>query len=183
MDLRHVNKFLKSMGVRYETLKRLQVMSRPGDWAISFDLADGFHACSIAEKDRKYLTFQLQGQLYRAAVLPFGLQSSPSVFCQIMTVLTRLLRSPGVPVSVNHLSPIQWLELRDRFLRRPSVNYQGTRCLPFMDDYLALFPSREEALKGREVIVRVLDFLGLSRQPSKCVWEPTQTIYHLGFDL
>ena len=183
VDLRHLNTFLKTMSVKYETLKRLQMLSRPGDWAISFDLADGFMACSIAPEDRRYLTVMIQGKLYRACVLPFGLSSSPSVFCQIMQVLTRLLRNPNVALSKDQLSPSEWLGLRDQLLRRPPVSYSGMRCLPFMDDYLALFTSKEEAERGKEVIERVLDFLGLKRQPSKCVWEPTQTLYHLGFDL
>lgn len=169
--------------MKYETLKRLQLMSRPGDWAISFDLADGFTACSIAEEDRQYLTFMLQGKLYRAAVLPFGLSSSPSVFCQIMQVLTRLLRNPNVALSRDQFSPAHWLRTRDQLLQRDPVDYPGMRTLPFLDDYLALFSTREEALKGREVIRRVLDFLGLEPQEAKCVWEPTQSLYHLGIDL
>jgi hypothetical protein len=181
--LRHVNSFLLAMGVKYETLKRLQFMSRPGDWAISFDLSDGFHACNIAEDDRKYLTFELQGRLYRAAVLPFGLSSSPAVFCKIMQVLTRLLRSPETALRRDQMSPAHWLALRDRLMRRTPVPYRGMRTLPFMDDYLALFPTRAAALEGREVIDRILDFLGLDRQAAKCVWEPTQTLQHLGFDL
>ena len=183
VDLRHLNTFLTDMGVKYETLKRLQMLSRPGDWAISFDLADGFMCCSVAEEDRKYMTFMLQGKLYRTTVLPFGLKSSPAVFCKIMETLTRLLRSPDVALDPKTASPAQWLELRDQMLRRKPITYRGMRTLPFLDDYLALFESRSAALKGRQVIERVLDFLGLERQPKKCVWEPTQTLYHLGFDL
>ena len=171
------------MGVTYETLKRLQLISRPGDWAISFDLADGFHAVSIAPEDRKYLTIQLQGQYYQLAVLPFGLSQSPAVFCRCMRVLTRLLRNPETPLRRDDMSPAHWLSMRDKLLQRPAVGYTGMRTLPFCDDYLALFSSREAAKEGRTIIDRVLDFLGLDRQPSKGVWEPTQTLYHLGFDI
>ena len=168
LDLRHINTFLRDMGVRYETLKRLQFMSRPGDWAISFDLADGFHAVNIHEDDRCYLTFSLQGKLYRANVLPFGLSASPAVFCKVMSVLTRLLRSPGVPQRKEDLAPAHWLKLRDLLLQREPVDWAqgGMRTLPFCDDYLALFHSRAAALRGRERIDRILDFLGLARQPS-----------------
>ena len=183
VDLRHLNTFLRDMGVKYETLKRLQVMSRPGDWALSFDLADGFHCCSIANDDRPYLTFMLQGQLYRCTVLPFGLSCSPAVFCQTMETLTRLLRSPDVALKPDQLSPAQWLQLRDRLMRRRPVTYSGQRCLPFVDDYLILFSSRAAAFEGRVVIDRALEFLGLERQLGKGDWEPTQTLYHLGFDL
>ena len=183
VDLRHVNSFLLDMGMKYETLKRLRFLSRPGDWAISFDLSDGFHAINVAEEDRKYLTFSLQGRLMRFAVLPFGLSSSPAVFCKCMATLTRLLRSPEVSTCRADLSPAQWLKLRDRLLSRPLLNYSGLRTLPFCDDYLCLVGNREAALLGRELIDRILDFLGLDRNPGKGVWEPTQTLRHLGIDL
>ena len=57
------------------------------------------------------------------------------------------------------------------------------RTLPFCDDYLFLFASREAALKGGEIVRRILDFLGLAPSPSKCTWEPTQQILHLGLNL
>ena len=152
LDLRHVNSFLVHMGVKYETLKRLQLLSRPNDWAVSFDISDGFHCCQIAPEHRQYLTFQLQGKLYRACVLPFGLSSSPAVFTKIMAVLTRLLRNPTVPTTRDQLSPAHWLRLRDQLLRRTPVEIQGCRMLPFMDDFLALYSSRLEALRGRELI-------------------------------
>ena len=166
------------MGVSFETLKRLQLMSRPGDRAISFDLCDGFHAVSIASEDRKYLTIQLHGVYYQVAVLPFGLSQSPAVFCRCMRVLTRLLRNPETPLRRDDMSPAHWMSLCDKLLQRQPVDFTGIRTLPFCDNYLALFSSREAAIamEGRTI-------LGLDRQPSKCVWEPTQTLYHLGFDI
>jgi hypothetical protein len=88
-----------------------------------------------------------------------------------------------VPLTLDQLAPSHWLALRDQLLSRPAVDYSGMRTLPFMDDYLCLFSSREAATRGKVLIDRVVDFLGLARQPGKCVWEPTQTLYHLGFDL
>eukprot|EP01047_Picozoa_sp_COSAG01_P051647 COSAG01_NODE_5353_length_4315_cov_32.988852_1_plen_51_part_10 len=51
--------------------------------------------------------------------------------------------------------------------------------MPFCDDYLFLFRSREAALAGRRQIERTCAWLGLALSPTKCVWEPTQCIDHL----
>ena len=49
-----------------------------------------------------------------------------------------------------------------------------------MDDYLALFPSQEEAVRGAVQMKTTLAFLGLEANPKKCVWTPTQELQHLG---
>lgn len=97
IDLRPVNKYCGDFDLRFETLKTLQYLARPNDWAIAFDLADGYHAVSVHPEHRKYMTFRLNGKLYSASALPFGWNGSPATFCRIMRVLTRLLRAPDVP--------------------------------------------------------------------------------------
>ena len=171
------------MGVKFETLKRLQYLSRPGDWALSMDIEDGFHCCSVHQEDRKFMTFNFQGTLIRHAVLPFGWTGSPHVFVKIMSVLTRLLRSPDVPARLGDISPAVWLELRDKILGRSELKYTSLRTLPFCDDYLQLFRTRADAILGREQIQRTLDFLGLAASPTKCIWEPTQPLVHLGLEI
>lgn len=86
------------MGVKYETLKRLRYLARPGDWCIAIDVEDGFHAVAIAPEHRCYMTFSLQGKLYRHAILPFGWNCSPAIFCRVMKVFTRLIRAPDLSV-------------------------------------------------------------------------------------
>lgn len=148
------------------------------------DVADGFHAVSVAPAHRCYFTFRLQGQLYQHAVLPFGWSGSPAVFCRVMTVLTRLLRSPSAPARRDMMSPAHWLAARDQLLKRVVVKYSGARTLPYMDDYLLLYPSQAAALNGKVLVHRVLDFLGLSPAgDDKCVWTPTQRLIFLGLEI
>ena len=52
--------------------------------------------------------------------------------------------------------------------------------LPYLDDFFFVFESREQALAGAEWIRQVIAFLGLAWHPTKCEWEPTQSVQHLG---
>ena len=98
LDLRPLNLYCRDHKMSMESLKSLTAMGlRPESLMFSWDLQDGFHCCGIAKEDRKYMTFHLLGQLHQIAAVPFGWTSSPYVFGQIMAVLVRLLRGPGLP--------------------------------------------------------------------------------------
>ena len=169
------------MSEKFETLKSVRHLARPEDWMISFDLEDGYHAIGIHPKHQKYMTFSLNGQLYSCASLPFGWSGSPAVFCRVMKVLTQTLRSPDlVPTARGPNTPEPSGGLLHMLKRRGVSSPQQLRILPYMDDYLAFFPSREEALRGRRQIELTLEYLGLSRNPKKGDWEPTQRLNHLG---
>ena len=53
MHFDKLNKETLKSAFRYETLKSLRHLAKKGDWAISFDLEDGFHAILIHPDDRK----------------------------------------------------------------------------------------------------------------------------------
>ena len=96
VDLRHLNSFCPAWTTRFETLKDVSRIARPGDWMLSFDLEDGYHAVGIHPESQSYMTFSIQGQLYSCCSLPFGWSGSPAVFCTVMKVSTRALRSPDL---------------------------------------------------------------------------------------
>ena len=52
-----------------------------------------------------------------------------------------------------------------------------------MDDFLVLCSSREEALKARAQVEKLMDNLGLRRNETKGVWEPGQVLEHLGLEV
>ena len=56
----------------------------------------------------------------------------------------------------------------------------GARVLPYLDDFLFVFASREQAALGARWVRESIEFLGLSCHPTKCQWEPSQSVYHLG---
>ena len=87
----------KADGYKMETLKNLKYLARKGDWMLSADLQDGFHALGIHEDHTKFMSFQIGGRTYCYQVLPFGWTESPRCFCRLMETLTRALRSPDLP--------------------------------------------------------------------------------------
>ncbi|EFJ39404.1 hypothetical protein VOLCADRAFT_101016 [Volvox carteri f. nagariensis] len=56
----------------------------------------------------------------------------------------------------------------------------GARVLPYLDDFLIMFTSEEQARFCARWVREMIEFLGLSCHPTKCQWEPSQSVYHLG---
>jgi hypothetical protein len=73
--------------------------------------------------------------------------------------------------------------LRDLVPRFNLLMQKGLRVLPYVDDFGFFFATKEEALEGREYITAILSLLGLSRNLTKGVWEPTQMMEHLGMGI
>ena len=57
------------------------------------------------------------------------------------------------------------------------------RCLAYLDDFLLLFGSREEAAAGAAATRALLAELGLSWADEKCSWEGVQCLEHLGMEV
>ena len=188
IDLRHLNNYCKNFGLKLETLKRLRYLGRKNDWMFSFDLADGYYALGIAQEHRDYFSFALRNagvlhtdttqdseRIVRLAGLPMGWCLSPWFFVQLMQVVVRHLRAPLCTRAQARRQPSR------RYLR--NQRWKGARMLPFMDDYLFLCSTREEALELRERVDELLMQLGLARNPAKGQWEPVQVITHLGLEI
>ena len=193
-DGRHLNGFTRQRSFKFETLKSLRTLARKGDWMLQVDLADGFHALGIFEGHQRYMSWQcaVTGKTYVYQVLPFGWKLSPYCFCRAMDTLTRVLRSPDVSVAGRGTAEELLAAIKREFAEsrhlagRPRSSpasweaVQRIRLLPYMDDLLALFQSRDDALRGAVQMRATLRFLGLSPNERKCVWEPTQELVHLG---
>ena len=195
VDLRPTNSFCRGASCKYETLRVLQRLARKGDWMVSFDLKDGYHAIGVHRDFRRFMTFALPPppgnpdappRYVRCAALPFGWLLSPYVFTKVMRVMVRMLRSPGAP-SLARLrrsaASGRALVLRlSRGHSRPPSLY-GMRVLPYVDDFLLIAATRRDAFRCRERAQQVLDYLGITRHPEKGWWEPTQRLEHLGLDV
>ena len=144
----------------------------------SFDLQDGYYGFQIHRDFQKYFTILVDGEYLQFTALPMGWNWSPYVFVKAMKVLVQMLRSPDAPLS----GVIQ--RSRDSVrLRTAKHKIRGLRVLPYMDDFLVLAKTKEEAFRARERVQWVLDNLGLRRNPTKGVWEPGQVVEHLGLEV
>lgn len=205
-DLRPVNKFCRPMRCKYETLKVLSRLARKGDWMFSWDLKDGYHSVGVHRDSRRYMTFAVAPPLgsppgtppryIRAAAIPFGWNASPYIFTKVMRVMVQQLRSPTAPtLAVARLrtrggrafalrlqaTPEQHIQSPLEEDRR--VRSRGIRCLPYVDDFLAICSTRGEAYAARRRAAEVMDRLGITRHPEKGFWEPTQRLEHLGLEV
>ena len=54
-DLRYLNSFVRDMSLSMETLKRLRLLAKPGDYMVSFDIQDGFYHVALHPEERKFL--------------------------------------------------------------------------------------------------------------------------------
>jgi hypothetical protein len=176
IDLRELNRYYCStFNMTCETLKHLRHLSRPGDYFVSLDLTDGYYTLGIREEDRDFFAVNYRGTQWRLACLPMGRSGSSYYFCKLTQVFTNYLCRPPPPAPAAthvHARP------SNSFLR--NARWRGTRLLPYMDDFLFLAASYNDALVLRERVDALLDRLGLQRNPKKGVWTPTQVGDHLG---
>ena len=151
VDLRHINRHLTPLSCRYETLKRLHHLARRGDYMFSLDITDGFYAVAVHPADRQYLTVHLDGiGLVQFAALPMGLSASPWVFTKVMRSFVQACRAP---LAAGSTPPPGFEQLHALF---PDVMAKGLRVLPYVDNFLFLCRSREEALRGRAYVEALL---------------------------
>ncbi|GLC60878.1 hypothetical protein PLESTB_001686500 [Pleodorina starrii] len=182
VNLKRMNVAQKAYKCRYESLRTLRRMGIQDSWMVKVDLADAFYHIPIRPADRRYFVFRFCGVLYEMNALPMGWLNSPYWFTKIMRNVVRFWRDPLAAVGKGrrHLSPP--LPPHEFFPKgrggRPAR--LGARVLPYLDDFLFVFASREQAELGARWVRESIEFLGLSCHPTKCQWEPSQSVYHLG---
>jgi hypothetical protein len=185
VDFDKLNKETLKSAFRYETLsKSLRHLVKRGDWAISFDLENGFHAIPIHPDDRKYFTFSIGGKVFHFAALPFDWTLSPFVFTKVMRPVVRFFPFPqwrGSAFGGNQSTTTSAREGGAWILHLPSG---GSRKYEMSTLYGRLFfpichtgVGSDGSWNYRRA---TLTALGLKRSIKKSVWEPTQQLQHLG---
>jgi hypothetical protein len=97
-DLTALNAFLVKKQTRYESLRALPSLARPGDWASCLDLTDFFYSIPLHPSHRKYVSFVHRGQAYEFCCLPMGLSLSPFFCTKITRWVLSLLRGKGMRI-------------------------------------------------------------------------------------
>jgi hypothetical protein len=172
IDLRELKSYCTEFNMSCETLKHLRHMSRLGDYFVSLDFADGYYTLSIREADHDFfLTVNYRGELWRLACLPMG-------WLKLTQTFTNYLRSAPTPLTTKTATPYKPSR---HFLR--NIRWRGARLLPYIDDFLFMASSHDATLPLRDRIDALLHRLGLKRNPTKGMWEPTQVGDHLGLTI
>ena len=114
-----------------------------GDFFISIDLTDAYHAIAIHPLFRKFLTFIFLGVYYQYTCLPQGLTSSPRIFTKVMKAVLTYLRSFAIKIAA-------WLD--DFIMAAASaelVKSQGdfaVKTFQFQSRKIKFWPSRTNAI-------------------------------------
>ena len=141
INLTPVNPYCVQKKCRYENLKVLHSIATPDAYMFSMDLQDGYHCLAIRPEHRHFFTFEVDGELFQCAALPFGWCNSPYYFTKLMRAVVQHLRSPCGRV--------------------------GLRVLPYLDDFLFLVDGLVAAHAGVAFVKATLDMLGLIWHPRK----------------
>merc|ERR1711867_153463 len=136
IDLSAINLKLKKRSFKMEDLKSIQKLIKPGMWAVKLDLKDAYFHVPLHPSIWKYFKFTLKkrGKLqknYFFKRLPFGLTTAPWAFSRILVPLKKILRLQNIIVSA------------------------------YLDDFLILASSREEAVRHTKIVINLRGRLGL----------------------
>ena len=154
IDLRYVNHFQHPGKFRSEGLDQVRLQIRKGDWMTKGDLKHGFHHVAMRREHQKFLGFQHEGRWYQYTTMPMGSSSSPYVFC-------RMLR----PV-LEHI--------REKL---------KIRIVWYVDDFLIMAESKEEAERDMATMAALLEELGWTINKEKSITQASQTMEFLGFNI
>ena len=79
-----------------EGIHALREILKTRNWFAKVDLKDAYFAIPIAEDQRKFLRFTVDGQPFQFSCLPFGLSCALCVFTKTLKPVAALLRELGV---------------------------------------------------------------------------------------
>lgn len=152
-NLRALNSYVDCPHFKMETLQQVSLMIEQGDYMTSIDMSDAFLHLPVHPDYRRYLRFRWKGQMYQFKTTPFGLSIVPYWY----TKITR-------PI-------LEWARL------------QGIRVSAYLDDWIILGKTKEEASMNTSKILQCLTHLGWIVNWKKSQLTPKTTLEHLGFEL
>ena len=113
IDLRPLNKYLSKLHFKMDTLYKVLDLVQTGDWGLTLDLKDAYFHIKVFKKQRKYLRFCFQNQVYQFRALCFGPTVSPRVFTKVIAVVTAHLHCQNIRLAERSGSVVECLT-RDR---------------------------------------------------------------------
>ena len=153
IDLSHLNGFIQLTRFKMETVASVLLSVREGDFLASLDLKDAYFQIPIHPSSRKLLRFTLEGTIYQFRALCFGLSTAPQVFTRVFTVVSAWAHSHGI------------------------------RLLRYLDDWLVLSSSEQEAKQAVQSLLSLCLTLGIVINEKKSDLVPSQTAKYLGMTI
>ena len=149
-DGRRLNEHIAYEHFKMEGISTVRDLVQPKDWLTKIDISDAYPHIAIPPKLRHLFRFVWNGKTFQYRSMCFGLSSAPRVWTRIMKPIVNLLRQLGI------------------------------RCVIYLDDLLLLNSSPQEAREVTQMVLNLLEYLGLMVKPSKVEAVPTQRIEVLG---
>jgi hypothetical protein len=118
-----------------------------------FDLKSGYSHIDINAAYQQYLGLEWNSKFYVYASLPFGCSSAGLVFSKVMKEMVKKWRAQAIPI------------------------------VTYLDDGILIVNNYSEAKYFASIIKADLKAAGFIVNPEKSVWEPTQKLTWLGFEL
>ena len=150
LDLSQLNFFINCPSFKMLTIQEIKYLLPRGYWTISIDLLDGYWHVPVAPNKRPFLGFRYRGQNWQFRAMPFGLNVAPRTFTKVMSHVVKELAKAGI-----------W-------------------CLPYLDDFLIVAPTREACLNVSQKALEIIRNLGLLINEKKSRLIPAQEFEWLG---
>ena len=150
IDLSTLNTYLSQVTFSMDTLKVVKETAQAGMWATSLDLSDAYHHIPIRQDSQVFLCFQIGEQRFMYLVLPFGLSTAPWVFTEVVK------------------------QIKVWSMAQQLVLFQ------YLDDWLNLFLSFDQAVALTQKLLELCERLGLMVNAKKSELAPKQSIIFLG---
>ena len=157
LNLRYLNQYLHVLTFKYEDLRVAAVLFEADEYLFKFDLKSGYHHVDIHPDYHTYLGFQWETKgmacYYVFTVLPFGLATACYLFTKIMRPLIRYWRG------------------------------RGFKAIIYLDDGIVAVRGRQKALVESTWVKEDIEKAGFIINVEKSVWNPSQTMEWLGFQI
>ena len=150
IDLSTLNSFLVVPKFKMESVHSIRASLRLNAWAYSLDLRDAYFHIPVHRASRKYLRFQLEGEVFQFRALPFGLSTAPLIFTKVVTEVKRFCHERGLCL------------------------------FQYLDDWLGEAPSQTQAQEESARLVALCEHLGLIINMPKSDLQPKQAFSFLG---
>ena len=150
INLKDLNIFTPCKHFKMERLHLLKEILERGHYLCNLDLKDAYFCVPLNKQPRKYVRFEREGSLYESLCLCFGHGPASRLFTKLKKV----------PVSILHKLCL--------------------RIIVYLDDFLILGETLEEAILSRDTVIYLLQNLGFVIDLKKSVLHSRQRIEFLG---